>query len=398
MLVLAGTTDITLLEPATRAAPFGDPAPLTADEEASPALETLARRFNPSMAFTTPEVWPVDVRYIWQDGADLRAEVLSRSGRVLRDYVAVPHRELDRRSWADLPARDPDGNGIRYGVDGPGDDELTDGRTNWMRRWQSLAGPATRGEGAPTDSPFPPTQYAHFYWADRARGLLGVQYWFFYPFNDWINHHEGDWEHVNILLRGPSSVAGASADAFHPVAYQFFFHGFRVDAEDVVRVGGARPEDDHVVVFTGGRGSFLGWGGTHSGASYPLPGLWPGAGSGPFKPDEDVSRPARFIHARDFRVIVLPEPERLDASRHPTLSWLKLDFYAGQRHVSNNPPLVDRLGYGAPTRQPARRPAWNAVHTKPPFGALPTIERDLVLPADWSVLGSPRLARTAALP
>ena len=27
-----------------------------------------------------------------------------------------------------------------------------------------------------------------------------VQYWFFYPFNDSGNRHEGDWEHINVVL------------------------------------------------------------------------------------------------------------------------------------------------------------------------------------------------------
>jgi hypothetical protein len=48
--------------------------------------------------------------------------------------------------------------------------------------------------------------YAHFFVhensgaQDPARYELVVQYWFFYPFNDGGNNHEGDWEHLNARI------------------------------------------------------------------------------------------------------------------------------------------------------------------------------------------------------
>ena len=27
-----------------------------------------------------------------------------------------------------------------------------------------------------------------------------LQYWFFYPYNDAGNKHEGDWEHINVVI------------------------------------------------------------------------------------------------------------------------------------------------------------------------------------------------------
>ena len=35
---------------------------------------------------------------------------------------------------------------------------------------------------------------------DARRFQLVFQYWFFYPFNDAINTHEGDWEHINVIV------------------------------------------------------------------------------------------------------------------------------------------------------------------------------------------------------
>ncbi|NIT36405.1 MAG: hypothetical protein GTN49_07880, partial [candidate division Zixibacteria bacterium] len=37
----------------------------------------------------------------------------------------------------------------------------------------------------------------------RDSGKPVIQYWFFYPFNDWVNDHEGDWEHINVRITSP---------------------------------------------------------------------------------------------------------------------------------------------------------------------------------------------------
>lgn len=51
--------------------------------------------------------------------------------------------------------------------------------------------------------------YGHVY-PGRRGGLL-VQYWFFYPFNDFhvLFDHEGDWEHVTVLLDAGRRPVGA---------------------------------------------------------------------------------------------------------------------------------------------------------------------------------------------
>jgi len=47
--------------------------------------------------------------------------------------------------------------------------------------------------------------YAHFFIHEApsentARYEFAIQYWFFYPFNDGGNNHEGDWEHLNVRV------------------------------------------------------------------------------------------------------------------------------------------------------------------------------------------------------
>lgn len=49
--------------------------------------------------------------------------------------------------------------------------------------------------------------YAHMFISDEGAQLLDtsgyefvIQYWFFYPHNDGGNNHEGDWEHINVVI------------------------------------------------------------------------------------------------------------------------------------------------------------------------------------------------------
>lgn len=369
-LALPGVVPPTVFPPAWATTPHAV-EPLDAAEEADPAVLAIARRFNPAMALPDADgPWPVSVRYSWSEGADLQARTIGHGGAVLHSERAIANADLDRRAWDQLPARDAHGDRIEYWIDGPGDDRTRDGVTDWRRRWQSAAAKT-------------PTQYAHLFWLNRARGELVVQYWFFYPFNEWINHHEGDWEHVNIVLKGPSRLAGA-AD-YRPVGYEFYFHGYRLETDRPIRVaaregaGPAAANRDHPVVFVGGHGRVLWWSGTQSGGSYPWPATYPGAGGGfgPFTVADDTRAPARVLDPESFDIVMLPEPARLDARAHPELSWLRLPFLAGQPRVFANPPLVDRLGGGKPPRQPALRPEWNGIGTRAIWRGTPVVDGEV---------------------
>jgi len=91
----------------------------------------------------------------------------------------------------------------------------------------------------------PPTVYAHVASDPGHPGKLALQYWLYYPFNDWNNNHEGDWEMIQLVfdastpaeaLRGRPAEVGYSqhegaerarwgedklelADGTHPVVY-----------------------------------------------------------------------------------------------------------------------------------------------------------------------------------
>jgi hypothetical protein len=72
--------------------------------------------------------------------------------------------------------------------------------------------------------------------ADRLIGYeLVLQYWFFYSYNDGGNNHEGDWEHVNVIVSQKAGVTRPQT----PQEIQFMLDG-----------GGIGPEagDDYVVI------------------------------------------------------------------------------------------------------------------------------------------------------
>jgi hypothetical protein len=188
-----------------------------------------------------------------------------------------------------------------------------------------------RQEPLPSDAPYQPTQYVHFFWFNREKGLLAIQYWFYYPYNEWINHHEGDWERINVVLRGPR--ASTENATFHPVGYQFFFTCGRTSPRRWCASAARIPREDHVVVYAGGHSRFFMWTGSTSGGSYPLPAVFPGAAAAwaPWRPADDTSHPARFVPPEEFTLVLLPEPDRLDVGQNPELAWLRLSFFAGSR-------------------------------------------------------------------
>ncbi|MGA8047253.1 MAG: hypothetical protein WCA30_13405 [Dermatophilaceae bacterium] len=46
----------------------------------------------------------------------------------------------------------------------------------------------------------PPTVYAHVATEEGVPDRLALQYWLFYPFNDYTNKHEGDWEMIQLVF------------------------------------------------------------------------------------------------------------------------------------------------------------------------------------------------------
>ena len=207
-----------------------------------------------------------------------------------------------------------------------------------------------------------PTVYAHPFLDPEGR--LVIQYWYLYPFNDFVGNHEGDWEHVNVVptpdLRGVAEV-------------QYYFHrrSMRLPQNGFVPeiVGGTHP-----VVYVGGRMYHLldypirllaGDRNEGSHAHFPYPGEWDNvAGMGGPESVKAVGRDSsRWIAHDRFDIVLLPEPTHLDFRSRPELlrewSWFLLPVRFGF-------PAVPSLGSEAAVDVGNRSPfgpsyhvAWN---------------------------------------
>jgi hypothetical protein len=95
----------------------------------------------------------------------------------------------------------------------------------------------------------------------RDGGYVVLQYWFFYPMNDWrssfggVNDHEADWEHVSVILTDQGADATPAWVAFASHDERGADLRRRWDDPDLDRVG------QHPVVYVGA--------GSHSAAYLP---------------------------------------------------------------------------------------------------------------------------------
>jgi hypothetical protein len=106
-----------------------------------------------------------------------------------------------------------------------------------------------------------------------------IQYWFFYPFNDWANEHEGDWEHINVKITSPNIDRAVIDEVLY-----YFHYNFKVVPGDLVPL--ANGTTTHPIVYVGGRadvffdGKSCSYWGDNSGGSYWRTGKFVDVGKG----------------------------------------------------------------------------------------------------------------------
>ncbi len=249
---------------------------------------------------------------------------------------------------------------------------------------------------------YPLTVYAHLFTAEQEgqyHGKLIVQYWIFYPFNEWVNDHEGDWEHIDLIVSSDDPDS-----AFIEEAY-YYFHKSCISlgqpqAPGVQDFDFYVVDDSHPVVFVGGFGRKEFWGakgeGFASHGNYPIWGPWsevsftsqftidegistkdPGTGQYIYHP---INGNPNWIYWTDFvrattpdgryGVVILKEPDQYDYDdpSGPNMSWLKANIYWGHIKVNSMgvsqgdwmPWLQDNVGNRAPFG-PAHQWGWSYV-------------------------------------
>lgn len=154
------------------------------------------------------------------------------------------------------------------------------------------------------------TTYAHLY---KDGNYTVIQYWFFYPFNACSNRHEGDWEHINVILNSQNPTSAQI------LAVVYYYHEFRT-----TRTSPPLINSTHPIVYVGGWNSVSGLAGAGSHGSYPEPGTWElNLGFAVGIVEEDVDGLGLQINFNNYNnVVILPRYE----------------------HVKNNMPYIDPQG------------------------------------------------------
>jgi hypothetical protein len=87
-----------------------------------------------------------------------------------------------------------------------------------------------------------PVVYAHVVGEEEFPGRLALQYWFFYPFNDFNNTHEGDWEMIQLLFEAGDAQAALGVEPSE-VGYSSHEGAERAswDDDEKLELAGGRP-------------------------------------------------------------------------------------------------------------------------------------------------------------
>ena len=290
------------------------------------SLEALVRRFTPTLVLPKDDAVRAQGRRFqllpcdpWLLSDTLRIDEIDAAPYQLRKFESIPLRALAPDSLARLVdsalryQSDPDHLEIWY-FDFPGESPR-----EWWREYARLrVGPDSARWAEPV-------VWAHPYL--DGSGYVVVQYWYCYPFNDYMSDHEGDWEHVNVVL---------SADRSSIREIHYYFHGRSVRLPQ----GDYLPEiqdGTHPVVYVGGRAYLITdyptrlLSGDHNSGShgnYPYPGEWEAAAA--LGHTESVAGRGqdvdRVVSYDKFRTVLTPEANRVDYREHPEVlrDWAPL--------------------------------------------------------------------------
>ena len=185
---------------------------------------------------------------------------------------------------------------------------------------------------------FPNTAYVHAF--ERSDGNVVIRYYYFYPFNDFQNNHEGDWQYINVIVDSfdPNDADLIGVDyKFHGNGLTYSITGERIFNPRTHFVAPAEGET-HPVVYVGA-GSH---GGYPTGGHYPNPGR-PGV---PLAGDEEMTKDGVVLStkvedtpdvAESYDLILLPnpDPDQPNMGLSPEMSWLGTGARWGTLDVSS---------------------------------------------------------------
>ena len=206
---------------------------------------------------------------------------------------------------------------------------------------------------------FPNTVYPHLFKLEDGKTV--IQFWYFYPFNDFINNHEGDWEHINVVLSSDDTL---SAEIVW-IDYYFHYKVIRrwTAGRHYLVVGLTHP-----VIFVGGYGNsgceLASGNGPGSHGSYPAPGNWAKVEDYHFCAGyiaEEVDGAGLYLPHFSFDLQILPNPEAVDYDLSPELSWLNAELLWGHQRVKSAGDWLPLNVGNSPPKSPPYNSGWNRV-------------------------------------
>jgi hypothetical protein len=181
-------------------------------------------------------------------------------------------------------------NRFEYHLDFPGD--ALDAGCDYERWAKRL----TAGED--------PVVYAHVVTEQGRPGKVSLQYWLFYPFNDFNNTHEGDWEMIQLNFAAKDA---AEALGREPVEIGYSAHEGATSSA---------WEDDKLEVVDGTRPVLYPAAGSH--ANKYSAALWLGSSAEAGVGCDDTRGPHRELSPR---VVTIPSDPEAAKAQHPWIAF-----------------------------------------------------------------------------
>jgi hypothetical protein len=159
--------------------------------------QALAEKFKPQLILHPEELFrprKVDIMFSGE-GTTFKALDPPNGSQILAQYPDITSETL---SEYDIQANDAPGSPTTKYIDLPGDTNLAWGTSLFTEHFLQTNFRDPYDQLVSTDN-YPETTYANII-TDLETGKTAIQYWFQYYFNYWGNFHEGDWEHVDVIL------------------------------------------------------------------------------------------------------------------------------------------------------------------------------------------------------
>ncbi len=148
---------------------------------------------------------------------------------------------------------------------------------------------------------YKPTVYATIF--ENTENYI-IQYYYFTPFNDYVNDHEGDWENVNVYVNKNDRTTVDKMDyLFHHRYVSFSSKEGRFDL-----IG------NHPVLYSGGYANHLAMQGTGSHGLFPYPGEYSDVETGC---PESVDGKGKILYPEDFDIKYVLEDSGNDPFYYP---------------------------------------------------------------------------------